>query len=337
MQFLKNKNVLVTGADGFIGSHLVEHLTSLGCNVKAMCIYNSFNSWGWLDTLDVNITNNIDITLGDIRDIKSVNNACKNIDYVFHLASLIAIPHSYNSPYSYLQTNALGAMNIMESCLTNNVERVIHTSTSEVYGNLKKMPIKEDDLIFAKSPYSATKIAADQIAYSYYSSFDVPVSIVRPFNTYGPRQSNRAIIPTIITQALTNNKSIKLGALYPTRDFSYIKDTVRGFILAAKSKKSIGETINIGSGYEISIGDLYDIICKLTNVELKVKKDSTRIRPKKGEVFRLKADNKKAKKLLGWTPQYANRQGLIRGLKETIDWFKIDSNLLKYKSDRYTT
>jgi NAD dependent epimerase/dehydratase len=337
MQFLKNKNVLVTGADGFIGSHLVEHLTSLGCNVKAMCIYNSFNSWGWLDTLDVNITNNIDITLGDIRDIKSVNNACKNIDYVFHLASLIAIPHSYNSPYSYLQTNALGAMNIMESCLTNNVERVIHTSTSEVYGNLKKMPIKEDDLIFAKSPYSATKIAADQIAYSYYSSFDVPVSIVRPFNTYGPRQSNRAIIPTIITQALTNNKSIKLGALYPTRDFSYIKDTVRGFILAAKSKKSIGETINIGSGYEISIGDLYDIICKLTNVELKVKKDSTRIRPKKGEVFRLKADNKKAKKLLGWTPQYANRQGLIRGLRETIDWFKIDSNLLKYKSDRYTT
>ena len=337
MQFLKNKNVLVTGADGFIGSHLVEHLTSLGCNVKAMCIYNSFNSWGWLDTLDVNITNNIDITLGDIRDIKSVNNACKNIDYVFHLASLIAIPHSYNSPYSYLQTNALGAMNIMESCLANNVERVIHTSTSEVYGNLKKMPIKEDDLIFAKSPYSATKIAADQIAYSYYSSFDVPVSIVRPFNTYGPRQSNRAIIPTIITQALTNNKSIKLGALYPTRDFSYIKDTVRGFILAAKSKKSIGETINIGSGYEISIGDLYDIICKLTNVELKVKKDSTRIRPKKGEVFRLKADNKKAKKLLGWTPQYANRQGLIRGLRETIDWFKIDSNLLKYKSDRYTT
>jgi len=337
MQFLKNKNVLVTGADGFIGSHLVEHLTSLGCNVKAMCIYNSFNSWGWLDTLDVNITNNIDITLGDIRDIKSVNNACKNIDYVFHLASLIAIPHSYNSPYSYLQTNALGAMNIMESCLTNNVERVIHTSTSEVYGNLKKMPIKEDDLIFAKSPYSATKIAADQIAYSYYSSFDVPVSIVRPFNTYGPRQSNRAIIPTIITQVLTNNKSIKLGALYPTRDFSYIKDTVRGFILAAKSKKSIGETINIGSGYEISIGDLYDIICKLTNVELKVKKDSTRIRPKKGEVFRLKADNKKAKKLLGWTPQYANRQGLIRGLRETIDWFKIDSNLLKYKSDRYTT
>jgi NAD dependent epimerase/dehydratase len=337
MQFLKNKNVLVTGADGFIGSHLVEHLTSLGCNVKAMCIYNSFNSWGWLDTLDVNITNNIDITLGDIRDIKSVNNACKNIDYVFHLASLIAIPHSYNSPYSYLQTNALGAMNIMESCLANNVERVIHTSTSEVYGNLKKMPIKEDDLIFAKSPYSATKIAADQIAYSYYSSFDVPVSIVRPFNTYGPRQSNRAIIPTIITQVLTNNKSIKLGALYPTRDFSYIKDTVRGFILAARSKKSIGETINIGSGYEISIGDLYDIICKITNVELKVKKDSTRIRPKKGEVFRLKADNKKAKKLLGWTPQYANRQGLIRGLKETIDWFKIDSNLLKYKSDRYTT
>ena len=337
MQFLKNKNVLVTGADGFIGSHLVEHLTSLGCNVKAMCIYNSFNSWGWLDTLDSTITNNINITLGDIRDIKSVNNACKNIDYVFHLASLIAIPHSYNSPYSYLQTNALGAMNIMEACLCNNVEHVIHTSTSEVYGNLDKMPISENDQIFAKSPYSATKIAADQIAHSYYSSFDLPVSIVRPFNTYGPRQSNRAIIPTIITQVLTNNKSIKLGALYPTRDFSYIKDTVRGFILAAKSKKSIGETINIGSGYEISIGDLYDIVCKITNIELKVKKDASRVRPKKGEVFRLKADNRKAKKLIGWTPQYANRKGLIKGLKETIDWFKIDSNLVKYKSDRYTT
>lgn len=337
MQFLKNKNVLVTGADGFIGSHLVEHLTSLGCNVKAMCIYNSFNSWGWLDTLDSTITNNINITLGDIRDIKSVNNACKNIDYVFHLASLIAIPHSYNSPYSYLQTNALGAMNIMEACLSNNVEHVIHTSTSEVYGNLDKMPISENDQIFAKSPYSATKIAADQIAHSYYSSFDLPVSIVRPFNTYGPRQSNRAIIPTIITQVLTNNKSIKLGALYPTRDFSYIKDTVRGFILAAKSKKSIGETINIGSGYEISIGDLYDIVCKITNIELKVKKDASRVRPEKGEVFRLKADNRKAKKLIGWTPQYANRKGLIKGLKETIDWFKIDSNLVKYKSDRYAT
>ena len=337
MQFLKNKNVLVTGADGFIGSHLVEHLTSLGCNVKAMCIYNSFNSWGWLDTLDSTITNNINITLGDIRDIKSVNNACKNIDYVFHLASLIAIPHSYNSPYSYLQTNALGAMNIMEACFSKNVEHVIHTSTSEVYGNLDKMPISENDQIFAKSPYSATKIAADQIAHSYYSSFDLPVSIVRPFNTYGPRQSNRAIIPTIITQVLTNNKSIKLGALYPTRDFSYIKDTVRGFILAAKSKKSIGETINIGSGYEISIGDLYDIVCKITNIELKVKKDASRVRPKKGEVFRLKADNRKAKKLIGWTPQYANRKGLIKGLKETIDLFKIDSNLVKYKSDRYTT
>ena len=224
MKFLKNKNILITGADGFIGSHLIEYLSGINCNVRAMCIYNSFNSWGWLDTLDKSITKNLDIFMGDVRDIKSVNKACKNIDYVFHLASLIAIPHSYNSPYSYLQTNAMGTMNIMESCLANNVERVIHTSTSEVYGNLNKMPIKEDDLIYAKSPYSATKIAADQIAYSYYSSFNVPVSIVRPFNTYGPRQSNRAIIPTIITQLIENKKSIKLGALYPTRDFSYIKD-----------------------------------------------------------------------------------------------------------------
>ena len=200
MNFLKNKNILITGADGFIGSHLVEKLSTLGCNIRAMCVYNSFNSWGWLDTLDKNIIKNIDVILGDVRDIKSVNNACKNVDYVFHLASLIAIPHSYNSPYSYLQTNAMGTMNIMEACLANNIEHVIHTSTSEVYGNMSKMPIKEESLTYAKSPYSATKIAADQIAYSYFSSFDVPVSIVRPFNTYGPRQSNRAIIPTIITQ-----------------------------------------------------------------------------------------------------------------------------------------
>ena len=337
MSYLKNKNILVTGADGFIGSHLIENLISHGCNVKAMCIYNSFNSWGWLDTIDKNLIKNINIELGDIRDIKSVNNACKNIDYVFHLASLIAIPHSYDSPYSYLETNALGTMNIMEACLNNNVERVIHTSTSEVYGSIDKIPIKESNLTYAKSPYSATKIAADQIAYSYFSSFNLPVSIIRPFNTYGPRQSNRAIIPTIITQILNNNKYIKLGSLYPTRDFSYIKDTVRGFLSTAKSKKSIGEIINIGSGYEISIGDLYKLISDITQTKLKIKTESARIRPKKGEVFRLKADNKKAKRLIGWTPQYKNKSGLIKGLKETIDWFKVQDNLNKYKSDKYTT
>ena len=337
MSFLKNKNILVTGADGFIGSHLVENLVSQGCNVRAMCIYNSFNSWGWLDTLDQNIINNIDITLGDIRDTKSVNNVCKKIDYVFHLASLIAIPHSYDSPYSYLETNALGTMNIMEASINNDVERVIHTSTSEVYGHLSTVPIKESNLTYAKSPYSATKIAADQIAYSYYSSFNLPVSIVRPFNTYGPRQSNRAIIPTIITQVLNNNKYIKLGSLYPTRDFSYIKDTVRGFLLTAKSKKSIGEVINIGSGYEISIGDLYELICDITESKIKIKTEKARVRPKKGEVYRLKADNTKAKKLIGWTPQYKNKNGLIKGLIETIDWFKTKANLERYKSDRYTT
>ena len=337
MSFLKNKNVLITGADGFIGSHLVEKLSTLDCNIRAMCVYNSFNSWGWLDTLEKNIIRNIDITLGDVRDIKSVNNVCKNIDYVFHLASLIAIPHSYNSPYSYLQTNAMGTMNIMESCLANNVEHVVHTSTSEVYGNMNKMPIKEESLIYAKSPYSATKIAADQIAYSYYSSFDVPVSIIRPFNTYGPRQSNRAIIPTIITQLLNNNKSIQLGALYPTRDFSYIKDTVNGFISMAKSKKSIGEVVNIGSGHEISIGDLYNLISKIIGVKIKIKTDADRIRPKKGEVFRLKADNKKAKKLIGWTPEYSNRKGLTEGLRETVKWFQDKDNIARYKSDGYTT
>ena len=335
MTFLKNKNILITGADGFIGSHLVEQLSTYDCNIRAMCIYNSFSSWGWLDNLDKHILNNIEVYLGDVRDAKSVTKACKNIDYVFHLASLIAIPHSYNSPYSYLQTNAHGTMNLLEGCLNSNVEKIIHTSTSEVYGNLNKMPIDENTLTYAKSPYSATKIAADQIAYSYYSSFDSPVVILRPFNTYGPRQSNRAIIPTIITQILDNKKSVKLGSLSPTRDFSYIKDTVDGFILAAKSKQSIGEIINIGSGYEISIGELFGLICTITERDIKVAKDSVRVRPKKGEVFRLKANNKKAQKLIGWNPKYSGRKGLIKGLKETIDWFKIDSNLSRYKINQY--
>ena len=334
---LSNKKILITGADGFIGSHLVEKLVSLNYDVRALCLYNSFNSWGWIDHIDSNTKKNIEIILGDIRDPKSVDAACKDIDIVLHLASLIAIPHSYNSPYSYLETNAKGTMNIMESCITNKIEKIIHTSTSEVYGNLEKIPISEKTPIYAKSPYAATKIAADQIAHSYYSSFDLPVSIIRPFNTYGPRQSNRAIIPTIITQLLNNNKTINLGALYPTRDFSYIDDTVNGFIAALKSDKSIGEVINIGSGYEISIEDLYDVICKLTNKSPKIHTEQTRVRPKQGEVYRLKANNKKAKELINWQPIYANKKGLIEGLKKTIEWFSNTNNLDKYKTDRYVT
>ena len=334
-KFLNNKKVLITGADGFIGSHLVESLVKNNCNIRALVMYNSFNTWGWLDTLDKSILNHIEVCPGDISDNKSVNKLCKGIDYVFHLASLIAIPYSYNSPYSYLQTNALGTMNLLESCLNSNVEKIIHTSTSEVYGNFSRIPIDEKTPVFAKSPYSATKIAADQIAYSYYKSFNLPISIIRPFNTYGPRQSNRAIIPTIITQMLDNKKRIKLGSLYPTRDFSFIKDTVNGFIAAAKHNKSIGEVINIGSGYEISIGELVKLIGQLMKIEYTVKKDRKRVRPAKGEVDRLRANNNKALSLIKWKPIYAGKNGLKKGLKETVEWFKEPKNLNKYKSKIY--
>ena len=330
-----NKRVLITGADGFIGSHLVEHLVLKNYDVRAMCLYNSFNSWGWLDTLDKRIIKNTDIVLGDIRDIKSVTKSCKNIDIVIHLASLIAIPHSYNSPYSYVSTNVEGTLNILETCLNNNIERIIHTSTSEVYGDIVKMPISEKSVPYAKSPYAASKIAADQLAQSYYSSFGLPVSIIRPFNTYGPRQSNRAIIPTIITQLLSNKKKIQLGSLYPTRDFSFIEDTVRGFEYSLNSIKSVGEIINIGSGYEVSIDDLVKTLCKVTGRYPDIITDTKRVRPKKGEVFRLKADNKKARDILKWQPKYNGKSGLVKGLKKTVEWFSDEKNLEKYKSDHY--
>ena len=337
MNNMKNKKILITGADGFIGSHLTEKLALMGCDVRAMCLYNSFNSWGWLDSIDKKLLKKIEVVLGDVRDIKSVTKACKNVDYVFHLASLIAIPHSYNSPYSYLRTNAEGTMNILEACIDTKVQKIVHTSTSEVYGDIRKMPISETDKIFAKSPYSATKIAADQIAASYYSSFGLPVTTVRPFNTYGPRQSNRAIIPTIITQILDGKKQIKLGSLYPTRDFSYIDDTVNGFVAAAVSNKSTGETFNIGTGYEISVGELFEVINKLCDSNSKIKTENIRVRPKSSEVHRLKADNRKAKKIINWKPLYSGKSGLIRGLKSTIEWFSEETNLKKYKTDHYIT
>ena len=332
---LNNKKILITGADGFIGSHLAEYLVTKNYNVRAMCLYNSFNSWGWLDTIDKDISKNIDIVLGDIRDIKSVTNACRNVDIVIHLASLIAIPHSYNSPYSYVSTNVEGTLNVLETCLNSDIEQVIHTSTSEVYGDVIKMPISEKSLPYAKSPYAASKIAADQLAQSYYSSFGLPVSIIRPFNTYGPRQSNRAIIPTVITQLLLNKKKIQLGSLYPTRDFSFVKDTVRGFENSLHNDKSIGEIINIGSGYEVSIDDLVKILCKITGYYPDIVTDTKRVRPRKGEVFRLKADNKKARDILKWQPQYNGKSGLIKGLRETVEWFSNTKNLDKYKSDHY--
>ncbi len=329
---LKNKKVLITGADGFIGSHLVEKLLLEGCDIRAMVLYNSFNNWGWLDTLDDKILKNIEIYPGDIRDIKSVKNACKNIDIVFHLSSLIAIPHSYESPYSYLETNALGALNLFESLLDSNISKIIHTSTSEVYGEYDTVPIGEDNINIARSPYSATKIAADQLAYSYFSTYDLPITIIRPFNTYGPRQSNRAIIPTIITQIL-NSKILELGSLYPTRDFTYINDTISGFISIAENKKSVGEIINIGSGYEISIENLVELIQSLMKSNLNIKINNIRKRPTTGEVFRLKANINKANRVLNWKPSFKGKKGLMKGLKETIDWFSRNSNL--YKSSIY--
>ncbi len=327
--------VLITGADGFIGSHLTEFLVKKNYKVKVMCVYNSFNTWGWLDSIEKDLLEDVEVILGDVRDPKSVNDSMKGIDVVIHLASLIAIPHSYHSPYSYLNTNTLGTLNIMEACLKNNISKIIHTSTSEVYGDTIKMPISENTLPYAKSPYAATKIGADQIAQSYYSSFNLPVTIIRPFNTYGPRQSNRAIIPTIITQLISNKKKISLGSLYPTRDFSYIFDTIRGFELAINNTKVVGEIINIGSGFEISINDLFQTLCKIMKKSPKIVTDSNRVRPKKGEVFRLKADNRKANKILKWTPIYKGKNGLIKGLKETVEWFSDERNLLKYKTDHY--
>ena len=331
----KNKNILITGADGFIGSHLVEELTKHQCNITAMSLYNSFNTWGWLEDIDKNILDNIEVISGDIRDYKFVNKAVQNSDIIFHLASLIAIPYSYHSPNSYLQTNVQGTLNILESALDTNIEKIIHTSTSEVYGDTKILPISEETPIISKSPYSATKIAADQLAYSYFSSFNLPVSIIRPFNTYGPRQSNRAIIPTIITQMLSENKKIKLGSLYPTRDFSYIADTVDGFIHVGKSPKSLGEVINIGSGFEISIKDLCELIREIIDTDIRIISDKSRIRPKSGEVYRLKADNKKAKKLLNWSPKYSGKLGLKKGLVETIEWFSEPNNIDRYKTGLY--
>ena len=331
---LKDKKVLVTGADGFIGSHLVEALVKEGCEVRAMTMYNSFNNWGWLDQLDTKLLKDIEVYPGDMRDIKSVKNSCHNIDIVFHLASLIAIPQSYYSPYAYLETNAKGILNLLESSLDSSISKIIHTSTSEVYGEYDSVPISELNKNIARSPYSATKIAADQLAYSYFSKYDLPVSIIRPFNTFGPRQSNRAIIPTIITQVL-NNKFLELGSLYPTRDFTYVSDTVSGFLSVAKKKNSIGEVINIGSGYEISIEDLVDLIQKIMQTDLKIKINKQRTRPIKGEVFRLKANISKAKKILNWQPLYKGKKGLSNGLVETIKWFTNKENLKFYKSSIY--
>ncbi|GED67581.1 NAD-dependent dehydratase [Brevibacillus reuszeri] len=332
---LKNKRIMVTGADGFIGSHLTEELVKSGSNVKAFVCYNSFNSWGWLDTVPNEIVNELEVFTGDIRDPHGVKKAMQDCDIVLHLAALIAIPFSYHSPDTYVDTNIKGTLNILQAARELNVEKVVHTSTSEVYGTARFVPITEEHPLQGQSPYSASKIGADQMAMSFYSSFGLPVSVIRPFNTYGPRQSARAVIPTIITQIASGQQSIKLGSLHPTRDFNYVKDTVNGFLAVAESDHSIGEVINIGSNYEVSIGQTVELIAELMGQKISIETEDQRLRPEKSEVERLWADNSKAKQLLGWEPMYGNIEGFKRGLGETIEWFTNPSNLSHYKAGIY--
>jgi NAD dependent epimerase/dehydratase len=330
---LHDKKVLVTGADGFIGSHLVENLLEEGCKVRAFVYYNSFNSWGWLDTFPKEELAKIDIYAGDIRDPNGVRKAVEGVDIIFHLAALIAIPFSYQSPDCYVDTNIKGTLNILQAAKDLKCEKILVTSTSEVYGTAQYVPIDEKHPFQGQSPYSATKIGADRIAESFYRSFGTPVVIVRPFNTYGPRQSARAIIPTIITQLLSGNKELKLGALHPTRDLIFVKDTVQGFIALAKSDQAFGEEINIASQTEVSISDLAQKIINLINPSAKIVMDKARLRPEKSEVERLLGNNEKIRRLTGWQPVYT----LDQGLKATIEWFQNKNNLMKYKPDMYVT
>jgi len=327
--------VLITGADGFLGSHLTEDLIRKGYDVRPFVFYNSFNSWGWLDTLSLEMRNELDVFSGDIRDPHGVKEAMKGCDKVLHLASLIAIPYSYHSPDTYVDTNIKGTLNILQAARELDVTRVVHTSTSEVYGTAQYVPIDENHPLQGQSPYSASKIGADQLALSFYRSFETPVSIIRPFNTYGPRQSARAVIPTIITQLASGKRKIKLGALSPTRDFNYVKDTVNGFIQMMNSDKALGEVVNIGSNFEVSIGETAKIIAEIMGVKIEIETDEIRIRPKKSEVERLWADNEKAKVLLGWEPAYGGLEGFKQGMKETIEWFTNTKNLSNYKADVY--
>lgn len=327
--------ILVTGADGFIGSHLVEALVSQGFKVKAFVLYNSFNSLGWLDYCDKNIKAQFEVFSGDIRDPHGVKNAMKGCDIVLHLAALIAIPYSYHSPDTYLDTNIKGTLNILQAARELGVKRVIHTSTSEVYGTARFVPITEEHPLQGQSPYSASKIAADQLAYSFYASFNLPVVIARPFNTYGPRQSARAVIPTIISQIANGKRQIKLGAITPTRDFNYVEDTIAGFIAAMNSNAGLGEVFNFGSNFEISIGDTAHLIANVMNTEIEIVTDEARFRPKDSEVERLFAANTKAKEVFNWQPKYAGHDGFKRGIIKTTHWFMESKNLNLYKADIY--
>jgi dTDP-glucose 4,6-dehydratase len=332
---LMAKKILITGADGFIGSHLTETLVREGYEVRAFVLYNSFNSWGWLDYAPPEIKSKLEVFAGDIRDPHGVRNAMKGCDLVMHLAALIAIPYSYYSPDTYIDTNIKGTLNVLQAARELGGVRVVHTSTSEVYGTARFVPITEEHPLQGQSPYSASKIGADQLAYSFFGSFNLPVVTIRPFNTYGPRQSARAVIPTIITQILSGARQIRLGAITPTRDFSFIKDTVRGFISALEHKGGAGEVINLGSNFEISIKETAKLIAEIIGVDIEIVTEDERYRPINSEVDRLWSDNSKAKTLFNWSPNYSQQDGFRRGLIETIEWFSNPQNLRFFKSNIY--
>jgi dTDP-glucose 4,6-dehydratase len=329
------KKILITGADGFIGSHLTEALVRAGYDVRAFVLYNSFNSLGWLDHCAEDVRGRFEVFAGDIRDPSGVHAAVRGCDAVLHLAALIAIPYSYHSPDTYVDTNIKGTLNVLQAARVLEVARVLHTSTSEVYGTARQVPITEEHPLQGQSPYSATKIGADQIALSFHRSFATPVCVVRPFNTYGPRQSARAVIPTIITQLASGGRRIQLGAVHPTRDFNFVPDTVSGFLAALRSERGIGEVINLGSGFEISIGDTARLVAEVMGVEIEIATDEQRMRPLGSEVDRLLACNAKARELLGWQPEYGGIAGLRRGLAETVAWFRRPENLSRYKPAIY--
>ncbi len=332
---MENPKVLVTGADGFIGSHLTEMLVRDGYDTRAFVMYNSLNSWGWLDRTPKDVAGHFEVVAGDIRDPHGIAEAMKDVDIVLHLAALIAIPFSYHSPDAYVQTNVTGTLNVLQAARRLGTSRVVCTSTSEVYGTAQFVPITEEHPLNAQSPYAATKVGADQMALSFHRSFETPVAVLRPFNTYGPRQSARAVIPTIISQIASGLREIKLGSLSPTRDFTFVRDTARGFIQAMQCDAAIGLVTNIGSGFEISISETVSAVAEAMGVQVEVVQDDARLRPQASEVERLFAGTEKAKKLFSWSPEFGGRDGFVRGLAETAAWFQNPTNLAAYKTDRY--